>query len=316
MPVNSILRGFGSPTWNLARTACEKDDTSLIKQAISSCPQQDDPEGLQHYICRQAIQHNAENVLNYVIEQGLEVHSLPPTVVAGEGRSKAILKILLVHGWDINYRDVSTSGPDAEPLMWHVVKDGDLVTWCLEHGASVLPKDQEPLQKDVLTQTQRSCRQILECAAARATKATFELLRSKGAPLGWRPLHLAVQSAAISAHHSAKGGDEDAKVKEPESNQGQVDGNQSDTARQYAERMAMVRHLIDAVGLDVNALDHPVGRKTGDRLGPPICYLATLNGLQGSTRELRGGGIFWTRDVRRRRRSMEGAESKWVARGY
>ncbi|KAF2855393.1 hypothetical protein T440DRAFT_504062 [Plenodomus tracheiphilus IPT5] len=286
MPANSILRGFESPTWNLARSACETDDTSLIEQAISSCPQQDDPEGLKRYICRHAIQNNAENALKCIIEQGLDVHSLAPTVVAGDGRSKAILEILLAHGWDINYRQVSTSGPDAEPFMWHIVKDGDLVTWCLEHGASVFPRNQEPLRVGVLTQSQRSCRQILDCAAGYATITTFELLRSKGAPLGWRTLHLAVQTAALAADRLEKREDEDCILKKPESKEGQFNGNHSDAARNYAERMDMVRHLIDTVGLDVNGLDHPAGRTPGGCMGPPICYVATLSGLRGSTREL------------------------------
>lgn len=238
-----------------AKTACERDDPSLIAQSFSDCSHQPD---LLLYSRRLAIQNNAEKVLKYLIDyQGLDVRRLPPTVVSGPGRSTAILELLLAHGWDINWRHVSESGRDAEPFMWHIVADGELVTWCLEHGASLSPIRREPLQPNNLTRSQLSCRQILECAAERGSVATFELLRSKDAPLGWRPLHLAARAAGAALHQGIN----------------------------VAERMDMVRHLIDVVGVDVNALDHPVGTRTADRMGTPIVYVADLYGLE-NLREL------------------------------
>ncbi|KAF2705718.1 hypothetical protein K504DRAFT_387178 [Pleomassaria siparia CBS 279.74] len=272
MPVNSILKGFEGPTWNLARWACEQDDTSLIEQAISNCSEEDDHKGLLQYSCRHAIKNNAENVLEYLIDKaGLHVRTLPPMVVAGDGRSKAILEILLAHGWDINWRNTSTSDPNAEPFMWHIVKDGDMVAWCLKHGASVFAKDQEPLKKDRLSQSQLCCRTVLECAATNASITTFELLRSKGAPLGWRPLHLAVKAAAAHAR--------------PDDEKSKDAGTQSSNLTRSDERINMVRHLIDVVGLDVNALDRPVGKRRPDGWGTPICYIANLDGLE-HTRQL------------------------------
>ncbi|KAF9734855.1 hypothetical protein PMIN06_000681 [Paraphaeosphaeria minitans] len=251
MSANSTLQNLEA----LAKTACERDDTSLLEQAFSHCS---DPPDLIRYSRRLAIQNNAEKVLKYLIEkQGLHVQHLPPTVVSGAGRSTAILELLLAHGWDINWRHVSESGPDAEPFMWHIVGDGDVVAWCLEHGATLFPIRQERLHPNALTQSQLSCSQVLECAAARGSVATFELLRSKGAPLGWRPLHLAVRAAGLAL----------------------------DRAAEVDERMAMVRHLIDVVGVEVNALDHPVGKRKADRQGTPIVYVAELNGLK-NLREL------------------------------
>ncbi|KAK7188275.1 hypothetical protein DPSP01_009070 [Paraphaeosphaeria sporulosa] len=251
MSTNSTLQEFNER----AKAACERDDTSLMEQAFSSYP---DPPDRFRYSLHLAIQINAEKVLIHLIEdRGLDVQHLPPTVVARAGRSTAILELLLAHGWDINWRHVSESGPDAEPYMWHIVGDGDLVAWCLEHGATLSPIRQERLHPNVLTQSQLSCRQVLECAAAKGSVATFELLRSKGAPLGWRPLHLAVRTAGVAL----------------------------DRAAEVEERMAMVRHLIDVVGVEVNALDHPVGKKTADRQGTPIVYVAELSGLK-NLREL------------------------------
>jgi len=51
--------------------------------------------------------------------------------------------------------------------------------------------------------------------------------------------------------------------------------------------MAMVRHLLDVVGLDVNAPDQPVGSKILPmRLGTPICYIPGSAMLERDTREL------------------------------
>ncbi|KAF2686655.1 hypothetical protein K458DRAFT_416003 [Lentithecium fluviatile CBS 122367] len=287
MPVNSILTGFGSPTWNLARTACEKDDTSLIAQALSAVSSQDDLESLHRYSCRHAIDNNSANVLTYLIEHGANVQALLPMVVAGSGHtSKAILEILLANGWDINWRDASCSDPNCEPFMWHVIDDYDMVAWCLEHGASVFPKDQEPLRDDTITLSQRCCRQILERAAAKGTVATFELLRSEGAQLGWRPLHLAVENATLWPRDRGKEGADDEKQTGTESDHEKHEGTKSENARKYAERLAMIRHLIDVVGLDVNALDQPVGSRFGGRNGTPICYIAAQYGLGTNTREL------------------------------
>ncbi|KAF2655615.1 hypothetical protein K491DRAFT_692690 [Lophiostoma macrostomum CBS 122681] len=268
MPVGSILRGFEGPTWNLAKLACELDDTSLVEQAFSDCTEEEDPKGLLRYSCRHAIQNNAEEVLEYLIaKQSLDVRTLRPSVVGGKGRSTAILDILLAHGWDINWRATSTSESvyDAEPFLWHIVHDSDLVAWCLDHGATVFPVHLEPLRKHEITPSQYRCHQVLERAAARSSVATFELLRSKGAPLGWRTLHFAVRNAALAFHaHQTRG-----------------------ESTKWTERMDMVRHLIDVVGVDVNALDHPVGKQKFDDLGTPICYVANLGGLDDlNTREL------------------------------
>lgn len=280
MPTDSILRGFGGPTWNLAQAACERNDVSLIEEVFSHCSPQDDPPGLLRYSCRHAIQNNADSVLNYLLEkQGLDVRHLPPTVVAGEARSTAILEILLSHGWDINWRKASESGPDAEPFMWHVVGDEDLVPWCLDHGASVTPAGQEPLRNNEITKSQYCCSQVLECAAARGSIATFELLRSKGAPLGWRPLHLAVRTAALAltAYHSEAEGEEEGRETSHPSDEESKSANAKKKKKDADDRMSMVRHLIDSVGINVNALDYPAGQQRKfDRLGTPIVYLANL----------------------------------------
>lgn len=267
------------PMWEFTSTACEKDDTTLIDQAFSIASQHDDINDLEllNEFCALAIQKNATNVLTHLIKQGASVKSLRPNDIAWRGpRSKPILEILLAHGWDINARDASRSDSVSEPFMWSVLMDIDLVTWCLEHGASVYPRDQEPLRDDILTMSQRKCQQVLEKAAYSATVATFELLRSKGAPLGWRPLHHAVET---TTYHQADRGEETGRGEEE-------DKAAKESARKYEERMAMVRHLVDVVGIDVNAPGQPPGANLPECWGTPICYIANSYGLETDTREL------------------------------
>ncbi|OBT74105.1 hypothetical protein VF21_07101 [Pseudogymnoascus sp. 05NY08] len=268
------------PTWTLAATACEKDDTTLVDQAFLKASQVDGltERKLLHEFCAIAVEKNATNTLLHLIKRGTKVTSLTTREIAWRSpRTKPILEILFAGGWDINARDChgQASNP-PEPFMWSVLEDIELVTWCLEHGASVFPRDQEPLRKDKITMSQLQCKQVLEKAAYSATVATFELLRSKGAPLGWRPLHFAIETAtnyqADRGEEANRGKEEDKKAKE--------------SARKYEERMAMVRHLVDVVGIDVNAPDEPPGRELGGFWGTPICYIAKSYGLDTDTREL------------------------------
>jgi hypothetical protein len=165
------------------------------------------------------------------------------------GASTSTLSLLLAQGWDTNAR--LDWGTNREPFIWLVVTVMELVKWCLDHGASVHPRDQEPLRDDAITDSQRGCLQILEEVAAWGSIETFELLRFKGAPLGWRPLHLAVEKAT---YFRASYLTED---------------------ENHASRMDMVRHLIDVIGLDVNARDQPAGTEVLPlRFGTPICYIA------------------------------------------
>jgi hypothetical protein len=138
-------------------------------------------------------------VITKLIEHGASVKNLnPATAVGGYRTSKDTLELLLAYGWDIDTRR-SGSCPDAQPFLWHMVYGGDKGSWSLEHSASVHPKDQEPLRDDIITASQRSCPPILEKAAAWSSVDIFELLRSRGAPLRWRSLHLAIESATFEA---------------------------------------------------------------------------------------------------------------------
>ncbi len=117
-------------------------------------------------------------------------------------------------------------------LLQLVCDDEPLARWCLDHGASVHDEHPDPYRSPPL----------LEVAASVGSVATFNLLRSRGAQLGRRTLHCAVRGAARSRD-------------EPE---------------QRLARMAMVKYLVDEVGLDVNALD--TDSRMPNFWGTPLCY--------------------------------------------
>lgn len=171
---------------DLVRTACETDDSSLMEQALLGVSEKE-----KHDYLKLAIENNATKILAHLIKDGADVKGLCGADVQCRGpKSKETLEVLLAHGWDINERDTSQSQDGGQPYMWYwdVLRDIDMVTWCLDHGAGVYLKyDKPPSEQDF--------QQILEKAAVASDVATFDALRANGAPLGWRPLHLAVQTS-------------------------------------------------------------------------------------------------------------------------
>ncbi len=253
-----------SPEYDLWRTAIENDDPSLLDEAISTTTTEH-LESLLKQAMRYSIDHNSLSVLKYLIQRGVDVKSLQAYHVRGGGNTSiAILEILIAHGWDINVRKDLVAEGYHEPFMWLVVNNYDTVAWCLDHGATVYPRE--------LQTCERECRPILEDVAAMGSVATFELLRSKGAPVGARTLHSAVENAAITPS--------DPTVFH--SDQGMIRKREAD----YIERMDMVRHLLKVVKLDVNASDKPTDRLMGGRYGTPICYIPIFASRTGETRDL------------------------------
>lgn len=254
MSGRGFLAEWNSPEWSLSRRACETDDTALMDEAIAMTASKD-RETFFEQARRAATKYNARKILKRLIEEGRDIKPRRPYEALGA--TKETLELLLEQGWDINERPLN--GNDQEPFMWLVVGNEELVRWCLDHGASVHPRDQEPLRDDIITESQARCRQVLEVAAAQGSVATFELLRSKGAPLGWRPLHLAVEAATYGLP----------------------------TEKDPSINLTMVRHLLDVVKLDVNAPDQPPGSKRLPmRNGTPICYIPASSMLERDTRDL------------------------------
>lgn len=238
-------------------TACQNDDVSLVSQALSLASAPDSQETVEELLSRAvtvSIRRRAAKVLTHVLEHGAEVPAYSGLNV--EDPSTEILQVLLDHGWDINARRFKD-----QPLLWEVVHDGDLVTWCLDHGATTVPKDLGLTDEDERREDGYGCAPLLEKAAVQSTVATFELLRSKGAQLGRRALHFAARAAI----NSGNGGEEQSEMPDKE------------RARLHSERMAMVIHLVDKLGVDPNTLDQPTGWMLGNHWGTPLCYVAVSN---------------------------------------
>ncbi|OQN96105.1 hypothetical protein B0A48_18351 [Cryoendolithus antarcticus] len=209
--------------------ACRTDDVSLMEQAIEYASHPDSRDTVDDIY---TLDHGAVAQLH-----GKDVF---PTVdeFSKDEKEKPLMEvfeILIAHEWDVNNRG------DGRSLPWWVVQYPDLVQWCLDHGASI--DDPGPSRRgysydppqfsadggEIRHSSLRGPSNILGVAARVGNVETFEPLRERGAPLDPRTLHIAVQSS----------------------------------------KMDMVRHLVDVVGLDVNAIEHEVG----NNCSTPLCYL-------------------------------------------
>jgi hypothetical protein len=275
--------------------ACEADDLDLISQALTLGPR----EQVTKLAFPRVFSRNAPKVLSYLLTHGSDtdikdIAGIAATHIAlaayEQAFPKSLVQILLDHGWDINHRHRD------QPLLWKMVHDGDAVAWCLERGASVLPKGQKPwpefdinndeayaeyFERCPFSSEERSdclyyCPPILQLAARESTVATFGLLRSKGAPLGWRVLHMAAIGRACFG---------DTK-QENLLDKGKQHLSDRELARTREERMNMVRHLVDALKLDVNARDQPPGWMLGNFFGRPLHYVAQKSSPKGDCREV------------------------------
>ena len=327
-----------TPSRVVALRACETDDIALIKEAFR---QQEIGPFRYHFkhedisearerelrcftdeVLYEAINSNATSVLGHLIESGVSVNKLPGSEIAWycQGASQATLEFLLARGWDINYRvkydpNVKESwfaDAEAKPFLWYSVRRPALVEWCLKHGASVHPRNYRPYTEGRLTGDQRKCEPILELAARCTSVATFELLRSWGAPLGRRELHIAVEAACWNGSNSdsrntdlEKQSEKQHEKRIDEPSEKQNEENEKENEKQnvkqpeekvkvkeheecefgtHEDRLAMVRHLIDNLKMDVNALVEPIG--VPNFFEAPIEYIPGSTVRTGDTRDI------------------------------
>ncbi|KAL9629919.1 MAG: hypothetical protein Q9164_006663 [Protoblastenia rupestris] len=184
-----------------------------------------------------AIKHAQPTLVRYLLdEEHAPIASVTPSKLGATaarsaelGRVKEVFHVLVERGWDINQHEPSSSNNNSEgeeSLLHLVAFSEELVNWCLEHGASV--------------PSPPSSSSILESVASIGSVSTFRVLQERGAQLGRRTLHRAVESAAYASQEGREG------------------------------RMAMVRFLADEVGCGVNDMD--TGEKIPNFWGTPICY--------------------------------------------
>lgn len=223
--------------------ACKSDDVSSILSLFDASTDPTSALSTQELLrtcLEDAVKANAAKILLYVLEQGADAttNGADLTLTWGDASlpSLATLGILVAHGWDINsFGHTANSGP----LLWMALRDPTLVEWCLAHGASVTLPDSRCHER----------RPILGRAAAIGDVATFELLRTHGAPLSSRVLPGAVRSANDSA---PKTGESPSAIHE--------------------RHLGMVRHLINTIGIDPNTASYWAGSTCSTLLCCIACY--------------------------------------------
>jgi hypothetical protein len=241
----SALRGA-------TRLACENDDVSMLSEQLQKATSAASPENLQRVLqtcVRDAAWNNSTKVVACLIDHGADVAQITARTLVDTINdtlpSLEMLNLLAKYDWDVNNRN---PGPRDDPLLWYVVRDTELVKWCLDHGAVVDVEDDTP------PGVRQRRKPILECAAVSSSIEAFEVLRASGAPVSYSHGILPSAVMAISLHLPLT--DEDS-------------GSEC-----YKRLMTMIRHLVDVVGCDVNSASYGSYYGSGSTCSTPLCWIA------------------------------------------
>ncbi len=180
------------------------------------------------------------------------VNTLTPLIIATKPSVK-LLDTVVSAGWKLNQRSPDKGAGKGKRLLDLVAWNENLVKWCLKNGAQISDgaKDEDALRNPPLT----------ECVAASGTISIFKLLRANNARIGRRTLHRAAESAATC------------------------------NAADKAEKMAMLRFLVEEKGLDVNRTD--TDGQLPNHWGTPVAYAAKGKGGEDVIRYLLAKKDCW-----------------------
>lgn len=228
--------------------ACRSDQVPLLSHCISMSQHDDSKVTLQQAL-REGLKRSARQAamkcLSYVLEHGADVRLLSPQYLVSMDSISAsirkVLEILLAHGYDIN-----SEGPGGTVLEYIGFDDHELVKWCIDKGANANPSNHTP-------PGQRSQRKpVLERAAITGNIDTFELLRSKGAPLdrGFGAFPEAVMMA------------------------NDLSSDTAGLSPRFKQQMDMITHLLDVVKCDVNSKFYGPYYASGSLCSTPLCWIA------------------------------------------
>lgn len=201
----------------------------------------------------------------------------------GQNPSIPLFELLIVqHGWDVNKEDVREK---RTLISWAAEQtdEHELVCWLLDHGARVDFGDDNYAVETLWPRPPP----LLETCAAFGSVESFRLLQAKGARLGRRALHFSCYTAALcgadpgdvtsSLDQGTLGRGEDLgeEVTEGKAKVGDDVEAEFHSKRlvQRQKREAMLRHLVDEVGLDVNQTDTDI-ISIDFHWGTPLCYAA------------------------------------------
>ncbi|KAF2269101.1 hypothetical protein CC78DRAFT_303103 [Lojkania enalia] len=251
---------------HLLSTAISTDSPTTLQAALDlarSTYLSDFPDFPQEALC--SILYSGSSALtSYLLTHNADlVHSITPLHIAHKP-SIPLFQALLDHGWDPNTSSPKSSFGKGQRVIDHVLPYHELVVWLVEHGAEV-----NYGYLDAIIDARPS--PLLETCAAIGSLATFKYLRERGARLGRRTLHVAVLRAAqLGADPSVDQDTAEAREK----------GYRSGEERKKKEAEAIVRYLVDEMGLDVNQieLDSPW------RYGTPINHAAA---------QKKGAAVVW-----------------------
>ncbi|MCJ1465298.1 hypothetical protein MMC07_003915 [Pseudocyphellaria aurata] len=199
---------------------------------------------LLSYALTLAVSKGSVSLTRYLLTtESASVHELTPMHLVGNP-SVELLDVVVSAGWDLNRR-FEEFGMKMRLLDLLSSKE-DLVKWCLEHGAQI--------SDGIENENPFKCWPLTESVAGVGTVSCFKLIRAKGARIGRKTLHVAVERAAM-CHVSSK-----------------------------PTRMAMVRFLVEEERLDVNQMD--TDKQLENHWGTPIAYAAKESGGEDVVRYL------------------------------
>lgn len=181
------------------------------------------------------------------------------------GATVELLELLTAHGYDINRPGSNMPSQQGRTLIDYkqVLAKENIVHWLVEHGAE-LNRGQEDYLMFACPPP------LLETAAQWASVPTFKYLKEKGAKLGRRTLHLAVEMAA-------------SRKSDPEATPDWKGFDMTKPGANIRLRMReMLPYLVDELKLDINADDFVFEDKCGMKkqeisrppghYGTPLCY--------------------------------------------
>lgn len=175
-----------------------------------------------------------------LIDEGAEVSSLSMFAIKSQP-SIPLFEALLAAGYDFTKAGPKNCGMIKGRNMLHmVIQEGHMVEWLLDHGTPV------DLGEPIYAPRARPP-PLLEYCACLGSVDTFKLLKTRGAKLTRRCLHVAVGEAASAGIDPSR-----TIQQQPEGVEVKRDGSQ----RSYLnDRAEMLRYFVDELHLDVNDLD-------------------------------------------------------------
>jgi hypothetical protein len=242
---------------SLLGTAVRQGSIPHLQSALEMV-QTEAPEDAPNFITQalhKAIQEYSLPVIEHLLEQeDVDVSALSNMEISVHLQIP-LLKLLIAHGRNINQQDSRDSDSEkGRRLIDWACHDEEVVQWLLENGAHVDGGEEE------FEGLEPRPAPLLETCVAVGSLASFTLLQSHGAKLGRRTLHRAAEAGAMI-------GADPANVIVG------IESEDTDEMRKKRNIEEILRHLVDELGLGVNAMDTDTPRGWL-HYGTPINYAA------------------------------------------